>query len=311
LKRFRKTLDSLAPGKILRSLTVPVFCGGLLFQGAPALACASCGSGGGDPLILYPNEDLKFFGSFGLQKVTREVSTAGKRGEVFGPDTKYPLVLSLGARFNRRGFVTLTSGYQINTKEDKQGQGAIDPSFMVRYTVLSQSFDEPWIPQVQGLVGYKRSTGRSIHTSQDKDLIDITSSGFDEGKIGIDLWYGMFDFKGGLAFLGILPQPRTESDGSKNEAGNIQRWTVTGAYQLSDALKLSAGLNRQSSGTRRYEDQTVDDSETLDHSGFLNMDFMGYDTQSVRLGATKTALFSDDRLTTETYSFTLAFLFTL
>lgn len=283
----------------------------LLLQEIPALACASCGSGGGDPLILYPNEDLKIFSSFGMQKITREVSTESKRGEVFGPDTKYPLVLSLGARLHTRSFVTLTSGYQFNVKKDRSGQGALDPSLLVRYTAVSQSFDEPWIPQIQGLLGYKLSTGRSIHTSRDKDLVDITSTGFDEGKIGIDLWHGMFDVKGGLAFLGILPQPRTESDGSKNEAGPIQRWTITGAYQLSDALKLTAGLNRQSSGKRRYENQSVDNSETLDHSGFLNMDFMGYDTQTVRLGATKTALLSGDRLTTEAYSLSLAFLFTL
>lgn len=283
----------------------------LAFPSAPTLACASCGSGGGDPLILYPNEDLKFYSSVGLQKITREVSLSGKRGEVFGPDTKIPIVIAIGTRLNHRTFVTLTSGYQINRKESQQDHGALDPSLAARYTVVSQTFDEPWIPQIQGIVGYKRSTGRSIHTSRHKDLMDITSSGFDDAKIGVDFWYGMFDVKGGLAFLGIMPQTRTETDGSKNQAGNIQRWTVTMAYQFSDALKVTSGLNRQTADKRRYQNKTVQDSETLDHSGFINLDFMGYDAQSIRLSATKTALLAQDRLTTAVDSFSLAFLFTL
>jgi len=320
LSSMKHQLNKLHPEKIsFRGTTstrsIPLILPWVLFTaglGAPkAVACASCGSGGGDPLILYPNEDLKFYFSLGHQKVEKEVSAASKRDDVYGPKQKTNALLSLGLRLHYDLFTTFTTGLQFNQREGHKGQGVVDPSLLFRYTIVNQTFEKPWYPQIQGVLGYKHAQGTSIHSSKEPDLVDVTSSGYSDIKIGFDVWYGMHDIRGGIAYLRLISLPRKESDGSKNENGLTHRWTATLGYQLSAMFKVTGGLNRQTTEARRYQGSLVDDSEIQDHSAFVNLDFMGYESQSVRLGYVQSALLPTDRLTTQTQSMTLAFLFSL
>ena len=50
----------------------------LSFISTKALACASCGSGGDDPLILYPWEDFKIYAGFARSEGFTLLDAAGR-----------------------------------------------------------------------------------------------------------------------------------------------------------------------------------------------------------------------------------------
>lgn len=268
------------------------------------LACASCGSGGGDPLILYPNEPYKSYFGLTYQNLTDDVDQNRNLHRVIAPDKKIVATLAGGLLLTSNSFVTLTTSYQSNYQGTRSVSGFGDPSLMGRLTVLPQSFERPYVPQVQIMAGYKPSVVPSIHTQT--DLLKVMGNGFDEYKAGLDIWYGMELLKAGLAQLFVVPRARHESDGSKNESGITSRTTLTLGREYSSAGKVLVGLNRQVTGEKHYQGDLVPDSKVQDHSLFITADYMLTPLDTLRLTYVRTALLPSDVNTTVTQSLIIA-----
>src|SRR5690606_23275964 len=101
-----------------------------------AHACSSCGSGGADPLILYPNERWKIYTAFTRQGDFHNVSPKGKVTTNYGPTEKKSLTLSGGMLLTSRSFVTLTIPIAQNSRAGSTKTGVSDASLFARYTVI-------------------------------------------------------------------------------------------------------------------------------------------------------------------------------
>ena len=204
-----------------------VFCAlAMLNMESIARACASCGSGGDDPLILYPNERIKDY--FGLSQSSnfKNIDPDGSESTSGGPNTKQTFTLATGRALSTRSFAAFTVPYIRNLRDGKTIAGVGDVSVAGRYSAILQSIDEPLIPQLQVLFGYKVATGRSTHNSQElKTLMDVTGTGFDEIKTGIDIWWGISRIKPGFSQLFLFPQAKS-FQGVRHQPGNISRTTA-------------------------------------------------------------------------------------
>ena len=200
----------------------------LLFSGnaQPTLACASCGSGGDDPLVLYPFEQVKTYIGFTNASNFRNIDQTGAEASAGGPTSKRTMIGAVGYGISPRSFVTATVPYIHNVRKETSHSRLGDISVSGRYALLLQSIDQPLIPQVQLLFGYKSATGRSLHESKDfKTLIDVSGTGFQELRSGVDVWFGMTDLKPGVSHSYAMPLKR-DFNGKSYHPGLVSRSTL-------------------------------------------------------------------------------------
>ena len=120
-----------------------------------AYSCASCGSGGEDPLILYPNESDKILVGAARTAGLRNIDKNGSEATAGGPTERHAFTLAYGHSFSMRSFATLTLPMLRNAREGTAKTAMGDPSFATRYTLHMASLTNPWVPQVQILAGFK------------------------------------------------------------------------------------------------------------------------------------------------------------
>lgn len=272
-----------------------------------AQACSSCGSGGADPLILYPNERWKLYTAFTRQGDFHNVSPKGKVTTNYGPSEKKTLTVSGGMLLTNRSFVTLTIPVAQNSRSGSSKTGVSDASLFGRYTAIEQTFDEPWIPQVQLMGGYKHSMSRSIHSTQDFYLLDVYGNGYSEIKGGYDVWFGMKALKGGASQLITYTLPK-EQGGIKQQPGLALRTTVTLGLSYSDFGKVLIGANLLSSEKLKADGKEVALSEVADNGAFVTVDYGFTPVDLLRLTLARTALFGENRNTVKSQSVILAFM---
>lgn len=275
-----------------------------------AWSCASCGSGGDDPLILYPNEWLKVF--LGLSQIShfKNVDPDGSTSTAGGPEVKQNMTTAVGYGFSPRSFTTLTLPYMRNVLGDRAQTSFGDPSIAGRYSVILQSIDEPMIPQVQVLVGYKHAVARSLRESKElKTLLDVFGTGFSEMKLGIDIWFGITRLKPGVSHSYSLPLKRS-FDGLTYEPGLVSRTTISLGYNWLDQWKMTAGINRDQRRALKIDGIEQKNSAQLNHSVFLTSDFMLTSEDSVRASVSRQAALANNYSTSMSDTVAAAYMHT-
>ena len=209
-----------------------------------ALACASCGSSGDDPLVMFPNESAKMLLSFSQVSGFRNIDSRGQESAAGGPDSKQSLGLSAGKAISHRSFVTLTGSVLKNVKGDQEKNSLGDPSLSGRYTLVMLSLDEIYTPQVQLSYGYKHQIAKGIRDSKERFLLDVGGTGFSDLRAGVDVWYGLWSIKPGIAFSVVNPIAK-EIHGKTYDPGLIYRSTTSVSYLTDQNFKLGLGTNRE------------------------------------------------------------------
>ena len=257
-----------------------------IFAAGKLYACASCGSSGDDPLVLYPNEVFKALIQISNSSDFKNIDSNGDFRSSGGPECKIQSTASIGGAYSRRAFTTITKSYINNKRGEKSKQGFGDWSFAGRYSLLMLSIDDDLSPQVQLLYGYKHSTSQSTRSSSDPYLLDVFGNGFSEIKAGIDVWWGQWLVKPGFATSMIRPLPRT-IHGIGYTPGAILRATSSLAYFQPFYLKWVIGLTTEKKSAVELSDGGSLPS-ALTHSYFLTAEGKLNDADMLRLTYSET-----------------------
>lgn len=271
-----------------------------------ALACASCGSGGDDVLVLYPNEQYKTYFGLSRRGAFRTVLPDGSTGHDNGPEYKDMAVVAGGLTFAQDFF--MTAGFQAvhNEAEGKHASGMGDTFVTARWTVLPQTLENPWLPQVQLLSSAKFASGKPIQEATDRRLLDAFGSGFHEFKAGADIWLAMFPIKAGVAQVFSVSLPQKYS-GRLLEPGPTSRTTVTTGIGNTHA-KLLIGANREARGRLKTDGEKLENSEQVNNSLFCTGSWMSTSTDELRLTLSRQAAFLKNKNTSQGNSLTLAWM---
>jgi hypothetical protein len=232
-----------------------------------AWACASCGSGGDDPLILYPSEQWKIYSGVGLTQGFRPVDAQGRYGKETAVEQRQTTTLSVGGRLSLRSFVTVTIPHVINRRGSKNMSGFGDAMITGHYTIVNPDISRLWLPQVQVVGALKQGRATSIYDYKDPAKLDVLGNGVPEGRLGLDIWQGMTNWKLGFAQTMTIPLESRETPIGEYAQGPTFRATVTAGYGLKNGSKLIAGINR----TRKWETQL--DRQELPQSDVVNLGY--------------------------------------
>lgn len=278
----------------------------LLALSEASFACASCGSGGDDPLILYPWENWKIYAGFARTEGFVLIDGSGREGFQLAPDTRNTTTLSVGHTFSNRLFVTVTAPYIVNKRQSYERSGWGDPMFTTRYTLISQDISVDWQPQVQVIAAVRDGKATSVYDYKDPALLDVFGSGVPEGRVGLDVWHGMFDWKAGVAQTFTYPLNSRKSQIGDVKNGLTMRSTATLGYGWSDQGKVLFGMNREQTTAKTIDGETWDGSDVLSNSVFMSADAKVQHDNTVRLTVSRTAAFGAARNTSRSDSVTMA-----
>jgi len=278
----------------------------IVLQSSKSMACASCGSGGDDPLILYPWEQWKIYTGLGRTSAFTPIDAAGRSGRELSPDARNTTTVSMGKTLSNRSFVTVTAPYIVNKRGAYQRSGWGDPMVTARYTLVTQDISQEWIPQVQVLAATKAGSATSVFDYLDPARLDVFGSGVPEWRAGVDIWHAMFDWKAGFAqtVTGPLSSRKTEFGEVRN--GVTYRSTATVGYGWGDFGKLLVGVNREQTTKKSLDGATQADSDVVGQSAFLSADAKIEHHSSVRLTLSKTAAFGLNKNTSRSEAVTVA-----
>lgn len=272
-------------------------------------ACASCGSGGDDPLILYPNERFKAYLGLSHANVVANINPDGSTASPGGIENKQALTLAGGVGFTPRSFATLTIPMLRNVGSNASRTAIGDASIAGRYTLVMQSIDEPLVPQVQLTYGYKHSYARSLYESRElKTQLDVFGSGFSDVRLGADIWLGMPVIKPGVA-LHLAKALPAKMHGVSYEPGLVTRATLSVGYMPTDMWRLTVGINRDQRDVVSVDGRELSNTEQLNHSAFVTSDYM-FDLQtSLRLSLSRQAALFANANTARIDNFAAAYMF--
>ena len=268
-----------------------------ILRGAGAFACASCGSGGDDPLILYPSERWKVYAGFSRTDDFTPLDADGQEGRALAPDTRNTTTISVGHTFSNRTFATVTAPYIVNKRDGYQRSGWGDPMLTGRYTLVQQDISKEWTPQVQALAALRAGQATSVYDYEDPARLDVFGSGVPEWRGGVDVWHGMFDWKGGVAqtVTGPLDDRRTEFGVVRN--GFTFRSTATAGYGWGERGKIIVGVNREQTTTKSVDGITQENSDIVSNSAFTSIDAKVEHQSTLRLTIARAAAFGRNKNT--------------
>lgn len=250
-----------------------------------AQACASCGSGSDDPLVLWPNEQLKTY--VGVSSIGRfeTVDTEGRPGRESGPKSRDALTMAVGKALRNDLFFTFTVPVHQNRLSGASLRSVGDPMVAARWSWLLPDFTEPLQPQVQLMAYYKFASARALQETERLDLLDAFGTGVPETKLGVDTFWGQSALKGGFAVAALFPAERSLGR-SIVFPGNSLKTTSTLGISLGGNNKLLAGVVREMREKRRDSGVRVPKSEILAHSVFTTLDWAPKPRHMVRFTVT-------------------------
>jgi len=290
------------------SAAAAMMAAGILTHATRAFSCASCGSGGDDPLILYPWENWKVYTGFSKTDDFTPINSAGEVSREMGPQVRNTTTVSFGHTFSRRTFATVTAPYIVNRRDKYERSGWGDPMVTVRHTVLQQDMSEEWIPQIQIISAVKSGSATSVYDYEDPARLDVFGSGVPEGRLGFDVWNGMTDWKAGVAQTLTMPLSSRDTDFGTVRRGYTLRSTLTGGYGWGDRGKIIAGVNRESTTKSSVDGETQPNSDILSHSAFTSIDGKVAHAGTVRLTLARSAAFGANKNTSRNDTITLAYM---
>lgn len=271
----------------MKSLRLLAFSLGVLglAQQEKAWACASCGSGSDDPLVLWPSEKLKTYVGWSTSGQYEVVGPKGERGRDAGPTSRDTLTFAAGRALLTDVFATLTLPVQQNRSAAGSLRSLGDPMLALRWSWLMPDFTEPLRPQVQLMMSHKFAHARTLQESSRLDLLDAFSTGIAESKVGWDLFWGMSTLKGGLAVAALFPEERRLA-GAEVFPGNALRVTGTLGVALDSRSKMLVGSVHEMREQRRDNGVRIDNSQVRATGFFLTADWGYSETQMLRFSVT-------------------------
>lgn len=233
-----------------------------------ALGCSSCGSGGADPLILSPFEDLKVMAQWTDQRGFRDITSDGQEIRSFGAERKHIWTTAVAFRLHQRAFASLTIPWQENHRHGASRSGFGDPLLTVRGNLLMQNMAQPWRPQIQLLAAHKAARSRSMREAERMDALDVRSNGFDESLLGLDIWFGMTGVLAGASYMWVAPSSLDDSLGRLDKRAE-HRSVATVGYMWPNQLSLVGGLRYRSHDGLEISGQRAAGSELKEGAWFL------------------------------------------
>jgi hypothetical protein len=194
----------------------------------------------------------------------------------------------------------------VNRRKQDQRGGWGDQVATARYTLLQQDMSVDYIPQVQLLAGVKTGYAKSVYDYNDLELLDVVGTGFPEAKLGVDIWHGMFAWKGGVAQTVVMPLGGRSTPQGRVRPGISYRSTATFGYGWGDMAKIIVGVYRDQSTEKEVNGKLQQDSDTLNHSWFVTGDAAIQQKLITRLTWSKSAALFANRNTSQSDMFTLA-----
>ncbi len=234
------------------------------------MACASCGSGSGSPLVLYPNEKVKTY--FGLSQQA-QIRAVGADSQIFHStqaEQKSTYTVGFGFRLYPTLALVFNQPYTKNTAAGQSKTGSGDPSFEGRWLIVPGAWDRPLLPQMQVIFGHKFSLARSINETEDMRQLDVFGNGFDESTLGIDSWWGMMFLKPGFALMLSKPWARDYS-GIRIQRGLRTQIVYGLGHTFWEVLHLNSGIRNDFKTKDRSDGDLVADSDSLQYDFFTSL----------------------------------------
>lgn len=247
-----------------------------------AWACASCGSGGKNPLILYPNERLKFYLGISQSSGSRNFDRSGDMSRSSGRDIGRSSLLAAALRVSRSTFLTSSVPYMSNIKGSRSQSSHGDPLFAVHWIAIQQSFAELSIPQWQFIASFKPSVSRGINENLDEQQLDVFGSGYNELSLSTDLWWGMSLWKFGIS-QSVTYSEAESFNGLKHKPGLKSQTIMTFGRDHSQYGKVISGFKWDAHQKTKVEGLDSQQGELRNLSAFLTVDSKLTSTSSVRL----------------------------
>ncbi|HET9239141.1 MAG TPA: hypothetical protein VFO10_17915 [Oligoflexus sp.] len=279
----------------------------LLSAGRQAMACSSCGSGGADPVILNPYENHKLYLGLSHQSDFRDIDQHGTKRRSYGPQQKQSLDLAYAQRLTARAFVSAVTNFGRNAYQGQSEMQNGDASLHMRFNVVQPNIAEPWIPQLQLLVGHRFALGRSIYDQRRDHALDVFGAGYDETYLGADLWYGMSSIMFGGSLLFGRPDSATSEAGTV-KPGPMQRAIATVGGMPIDAVKIIGGAIQEKREGFMLDGASQPDSDRLTHDLFLTMETLYPEGSNYRVTLNRRAAFGSNRNAVEATAITLAWM---
>ena len=279
------------------------------FSAQSALSCASCGSGGLDLINMYPQERIKTVlslkNSSGFKTISSQGEEYSKDGDLTG---QTDLVLGVGFRTTKRSFLSVVAPLRTNVVDGDTETKLGDIDINGRYTILRQNAVFPWVPQVQLLAGYHFDNSDSIINNTAQESVDSFGTGYEQLRLGFDLWLAQFEWKLGFAYNALVPtESATSQNGTNVKKGMGDSFTLTAGYGgLKNKVLVGNTTNFRRADTSGGEEVKV--SRTLSNSQFLTADWAFSDVDMLRFTATVSGQFFRNYTTSKNYSFSLTWL---
>jgi hypothetical protein len=263
--------------------------------------------------VLYPGETWRFSAAATHEANVRDVTADGTVTDDGGPTAKNTLTLAAARAVTGKWSTTLTMPVVQNARSGEDTQSALgDPSLSLRYSAYDQTFAAPALPSLASFLTYKRAFARSIYNTQDPHLMDVHGNGFDEAMLGVEAFYGLEDWKLGLAEAAIVPFERRYAGPSGNSVayrpGWGQRTTLTAGYQWVTIGQALVVVERETARAMNVAGADVPSSEKVVNAVSTTLSYALAMRKTLALTAKRTAAFGDNRNTTETTEVGLAYM---
>jgi hypothetical protein len=259
-----------------------------------ALGCASCGSGGDDPLILYPNQEWRFYlgasRAFGFKTIRKD----GSLGDENAPQFKDAITLAIGKAISPHAFVTFTLPYLQNWKNGTYKRAVGDPILAARWTLVPQDISLPLLPQVQFLASYRFTQARPQQEAESPYRLDVFGQGVPETKMGVDVFQGMYNFKFGAAQSFLFPGERNLG-GQSTYPGFGSQTVLSFGYGVSKVGQVLTGFTRETRSNKKSNGVEIEGSSVTDNGFFVNCDAEVTTMQVARLTWSQKTPFWDSK----------------
>ena len=272
-----------------------------------AYGCSSCGTGGDDPLILYPSDTNRFYLGMTRTVFSKAVTSQGNDTAVLGVRRRDRLVMAIAERFSARVFFGIALPYIVNFGANSASAGLGDPSFTGRYTIVQQNFAQPGIPQLQVLGGFKPGLAPAIWQALDQqEYLDAFGTGHDEFRVGLDLWQGLSTLQYGAGYNLVYSRP-TKVESVRVLPGLKQTLNLTGGVSF-NATKVLAGLTQTRVAAPSLDGQQIAIGGALQNSLFATIYYQLDLRREFRLTYLDAGAFGPQRQTTKSSNWTAAYM---
>lgn len=293
--------------KVGNALRVLLLAALLLPAGPRALACSSCGSGGADPVILNPNEKQKFYLGLSHQDGIKDINPDGDAVKSYGPKVKESMDLAFAQRLHPKIFASAVVNFGRNVYGSDSAMQNGDITLNTRTTLLQQNIADPFIPQIQVMVGHRFAIARSIYDFRQDHMLDVFGAGYDETYVGADIWYGMSPVMFGGSVIFGFPEETDSPDGTI-KPGRLQRMIATiGGMPWTEA-KLIGGFIHEQRGGFQLDGADQDSSDRLSHDLFLTAETLYSEGSNYRLSLSRRAAFGENKTGVRVNVMTLAWM---